>query len=107
VDHVDQLDRILALAGDEILDADVDGITDPDVVAAARAVSPDQVHGHTASHEHDSKYVPSSLQAMAPPSLPEHHAQRLSRVARHFNGWPGPPHPGHGARLVTDGDYRG
>src|SRR5690348_613285 len=36
--------------------------------SVASAVNPDQVHGHTSSHEHDSKYVPSSRQAMAAPS---------------------------------------
>jgi hypothetical protein len=31
------------------------------------AVNADQVHGQTASQEHDSKYVPSSRQAMIAP----------------------------------------
>src|SRR5260370_30319881 len=35
--------------------------------SVAFAVSADQVHGQTASHEHDSKYVPSSRQDIAPP----------------------------------------
>jgi hypothetical protein len=32
----------------------------------ALAVSADQVHGQIASHEHDSKYLPSSRHAMGP-----------------------------------------
>jgi len=36
--------------------------------SVAFAVSADQVHGQTVSHEHDSKYVPSSRHTIAPPS---------------------------------------
>src|SRR5216684_1058789 len=35
--------------------------------SVAFAVNADQVHGQIASHEHDSKYLPSSCQVIAPP----------------------------------------
>ena len=35
MEHVGQLNRVVAFDGDEVLDADVDGIADPYVVAAA------------------------------------------------------------------------
>jgi hypothetical protein len=46
----------------------------------ALAVSADQVHGQTASHEHDSKYFPANCHAMTPPSQGNQLPTRLPHV---------------------------
>ena len=38
MEHVGQPDRVLTIQGDEVLDADVDGVADPDVVAASSSL---------------------------------------------------------------------
>jgi hypothetical protein len=46
------------------------------------AVSADQVHGQTASQEHDSKYVPVSCQAIVTPSRRAHRKPPAYRTDR-------------------------
>jgi hypothetical protein len=57
MEHVGQLDRIVTLYGDEVLHADVDGVADSDVVAAAvlavgdaRLLHPEHLADERAEH---------------------------------------------------------